>query len=337
MGGHSDAGEGSCDEAKSKSGVLHLTSGPYKCEYAGCQASFKKPSRLKQHICSHTGERPFKCDKPNCSKAYTHSCHLRRHIAKSHTPQLYKVTFKCEECEANFDTASNLRRHLRSHKTHTCNIYGCKEKFSKWTELLKHVKAVHPLEYICDVCGLKFKVKGNLRQHVRTHMKDRPSYLCPYPECSRSYSRTTYLKNHIKWKHQGTGGHKCTFNGCLRILSTKAKLVKHLAWHERDGRHPKKKEGSKRKPRSDKGIAKRSMATLLSGLPSLPPPIEKKIINGESLESDEDIPLQVLDEIDQICSENVPVEQTIGKPEENDLGSYSSEDLSTAVKLPGSC
>ncbi|ORZ01045.1 hypothetical protein BCR43DRAFT_406057, partial [Syncephalastrum racemosum] len=51
------------------------------CDY--CTRSFPKPSALKIHIYTHTGEKPYSCDKPGCNKAFSCASNLRRHL-KTH-------------------------------------------------------------------------------------------------------------------------------------------------------------------------------------------------------------------------------------------------------------
>ncbi|XP_046394653.1 transcription factor IIIA-like isoform X2 [Ischnura elegans] len=356
MGGHSDNGESSCEDAKAEKAALDVKfTGSYKCSYDGCGATFKKPSRLKQHTFRHTGERPFECDRPNCSRAYTNASHLRRHIAVSHQNSFFQAKlrcshpecnlllsnehnlkrhyrrvheksnackecgkvfkkhqhlrahmnshaetppFRCTECNIGFTSNGMLKKHQRCHKKHACNVKDCKEVFQKWSQLRHHWKVAHPLEYICDVCGKKFNHKGNISCHVATHMPDRPSFPCPYPDCERSYVRKCYLFNHIKWYHEGKGV-MCTHEGCKRMICTKARWIKHMAWHEKDHTLPSApRRGNSRKPRFDKGAPRRSMATTLAGIPALPLCLEKKIISGTVLDSEEDLAIKDLSEVD---------------------------------------
>ena len=56
---------------------VHGNERPYKCEYEDCDKKFAKPSELKNHIRTHTGERPFTCNVCNASFTYSHI--LTRH------------------------------------------------------------------------------------------------------------------------------------------------------------------------------------------------------------------------------------------------------------------
>lgn len=50
----------------------------YQCPY--CQKGFSRPSSLRIHTYSHTGEKPFTCPEPNCDRAFSVQSNMRRHI-----------------------------------------------------------------------------------------------------------------------------------------------------------------------------------------------------------------------------------------------------------------
>jgi uncharacterized Zn-finger protein len=49
----------------------------YSCDM--CQKKFDRPSSLRQHLRSHTGERPFVCCHNNCGRSFSILSNLRRH------------------------------------------------------------------------------------------------------------------------------------------------------------------------------------------------------------------------------------------------------------------
>lgn len=63
----------------------HKTINKYFCSY--CRKGFSRPSSLRTHTYSHTGEKPFVCN--------------------------------VEGCHRRFNVHSNLRRHLRTHQSHS--------------------------------------------------------------------------------------------------------------------------------------------------------------------------------------------------------------------------
>ncbi|KAG2181442.1 hypothetical protein INT44_008255 [Umbelopsis vinacea] len=50
----------------------------YQCTY--CQKAFSRPSSLRIHTYTHTGERPFVCDAPNCGRRFSVQSNMRRHL-----------------------------------------------------------------------------------------------------------------------------------------------------------------------------------------------------------------------------------------------------------------
>ncbi|KAI8875071.1 hypothetical protein K501DRAFT_327602 [Backusella circina FSU 941] len=52
--------------------------GKYICPY--CQKKFSRPSSLRIHTYSHTGEKPFKCTEPGCGRHFSVQSNMRRHL-----------------------------------------------------------------------------------------------------------------------------------------------------------------------------------------------------------------------------------------------------------------
>ncbi|KAJ9476630.1 Zinc finger protein CRM3 [Pseudozyma hubeiensis] len=62
-----------------------IASGQAKYECAWCGKRFSRPSSLKIHHHSHTGEKPFVCNEPGCGRSFSVQSNLRRH-QKCHGP-----------------------------------------------------------------------------------------------------------------------------------------------------------------------------------------------------------------------------------------------------------
>ncbi|ORY00215.1 hypothetical protein K493DRAFT_105039 [Basidiobolus meristosporus CBS 931.73] len=71
------------EELKDSKGVRVLGR-KYECSV--CQKHFNRPSTLKTHMYSHTGERPFVCQYEGCNKRFSVESNLRRHL-RIHYPE----------------------------------------------------------------------------------------------------------------------------------------------------------------------------------------------------------------------------------------------------------
>ncbi|KAI8149724.1 hypothetical protein BJV82DRAFT_479184, partial [Fennellomyces sp. T-0311] len=50
----------------------------YRCSM--CPKTFSRPSSLRVHIYSHTGEKPHGCPHPGCGRRFSVQSNMRRHL-----------------------------------------------------------------------------------------------------------------------------------------------------------------------------------------------------------------------------------------------------------------
>ncbi|CDH58198.1 predicted protein [Lichtheimia corymbifera JMRC:FSU:9682] len=63
----------------------------YKCPH--CHKGFSRPSSLRIHIYSHTGEKPFDCPEPGCGRRFSVQSNMRRHLKiHQHLPSTTATT-----------------------------------------------------------------------------------------------------------------------------------------------------------------------------------------------------------------------------------------------------
>lgn len=139
---------------------MHKGDRPFPCDQCDYRAVTK--SILDRHMIKHTGAKPFVCD--ICGKQLRDGVSLKNHKL-IHTGER---PLQCKECGKTFRQSVTLRVHMFSHtkeKNHFCTQcgYGAPTK----DKIKKHMKTVHSNEtpYECDICGNRYKEKGNLTKH----------------------------------------------------------------------------------------------------------------------------------------------------------------------------
>ncbi|XP_025987033.1 zinc finger protein 665 isoform X1 [Solenopsis invicta] len=171
-----------------------------------------------------------------CAKRSTLYSHKRRHKVEN-TNEVYA----CNECGFKTAKKSSLYSHIkRKHKEP--RIYDgdaqpelfycsqCDYKNKNKYELKIHVARKHTddFKFSCETCGKKFKVKGDLTNHIRFSHREQP-VICDV--CGKTCLNSNSLYVHQKFAHY-KAKYECQI--CKRRMVSQENLNEHmLRQHER--------------------------------------------------------------------------------------------------------
>ena len=291
-------GYSGCDQTFRKQETLdrhilsvHQNVKPFPCKELDsltgtpCKKSYDTAEHLRSHVRAKHDTTRFSCDE----------CKARNmdilHNSEGQDDR--------EVVQAHFATYGELQAHITIVHPPTCNL--CPTSFTTNKELQRHLEVQHGilssktigkeaslLACTYEGCFKKFTKKGNLNVHVKTVHENKHDFVCGKSEitvpkeladkegvmlwgCNRSFTSKATLEEHVRTAHLELPSKRM-----VRKRKRKADVAD--ACDEDDflptiGGGVKLKKQKQRKPRSDKGVARKSAMSSLTGAAStLVPP-----------------------------------------------------------------
>lgn len=177
---------------------------------------------------------PLKCRV--CSETFMSEISFRKHVAWTHKKKMCikeDGAYICAVCDYRTLKKSLFAAHLeRKHETWSrkrqntmvfpCAACGfvCRSKHSLQSHFIR--KHTDRYEHQCNFCSKKFKVKGDLTNHIRFHHKEKP-VKCDV--CGKLCLNSGSLYVHQKWAHYKP---KYECHICKRRMVTQENLDQHL-------------------------------------------------------------------------------------------------------------
>ncbi|XP_050095875.1 zinc finger protein 184-like [Anopheles aquasalis] len=186
-----------------------------------CQSAFATRKELIKH--KRSEHRDFMCD--TCGLAFEQKFALEMH----RTRHGQKRQFKCDYCPLEYFTKPEKLLHIKQvHlKVFEVKCPDCGLLFKTKNELNQHIKShTDTRTYMCSVCKFGFKSQTHLSRHTKSVHQD-VRYKCDH--CSQSYCRKDKLRMHIEKQHNIQTYFVCDI--CLQSYNTRSQLDKHKAHH----------------------------------------------------------------------------------------------------------
>ncbi|XP_012158780.1 zinc finger protein 431 [Ceratitis capitata] len=183
----------------------------------------------------------FQCEQcpRRCVTKENFEAHLRTHQGLK--------PYVCNECNRDFNRASNFRSHMReAHAAvklqFVCSFEGCGKIFNRRDTYTAHYRHKHSKEYtksepkiyVCEDCGSTFKNATTFKEHRYKHapVEEHP-FKCE--ECGKRYrSKRSY--NEHKIRHSGIKNFICPYCGMKKV--SKRELRTHLNYHTKEKQWP---------------------------------------------------------------------------------------------------
>ncbi|XP_055606811.1 putative zinc finger protein 286B [Uranotaenia lowii] len=170
------------------------------CTIEDCKFSTDRPSRFEKHLRKRHPKKLelLSCFREGCKGELFPS----RELLIQHKNDFHN-THICVICDKVMRHLVAYENHVRSHErkresTIKCGI--CKELFCTEPELQRHAVKQHAVRFLfeCQECGLGFKQKMLLNQHMLTHSVER-NFNCE--QCGMGFKTANHMRRHARTVH----------------------------------------------------------------------------------------------------------------------------------------
>lgn len=163
----------------------------------------------------------FQC--AHCEASFQNAGDLSKHV-RCH---ITNKPFKCAICDKTFTHIGSLNTHIRIHsgeKPYKCEL--CPKAFTQSSSLMVHVRS-HSIRkpHQCHLCDKGFINSSSLVLHLKSH-DDTEVFNCP--ECDISFKQEDLLEKHLQM-HTQQLVYQCSI--CHAAFRTSSELVQHMKCH----------------------------------------------------------------------------------------------------------
>ncbi|XP_055533663.1 zinc finger protein 99-like [Wyeomyia smithii] len=169
---------------------------PLKCQK--CKYSTHFPANFRNHQAVHLKkeEKTYECVHSGCTEVFNDSRSRSKHYRSVHK------THVCDVCGVRFAHANRLTVHKERHLNllSYCCTY-CDHRCNTKSDLTTHINVKHNAAYFfaCVICGVRFKRKSAMKDHMNGHNDER-KYKCN--QCDKSFHKLSALRRHKKMVHE---------------------------------------------------------------------------------------------------------------------------------------
>lgn len=155
-----------------------------RCTSSSCSKFYWNLIKLGKHRSSHPRAK-FTC--LLCGRCGMSKYNLKSHLLVAHLmkdyPERFEEKYICEYCNQEFNAKDRIRSHMMIHRGESTSIFDPFNIPKNQRLISNFFFKSEKLSFVCHLCGVGFKAKGNLLVHLSTVHNDRRQFKCT--QCGR--------------------------------------------------------------------------------------------------------------------------------------------------------